>query len=127
MRKTQELSVIQKTHDLIVWYIPILHRLPKDFKFSLGKRVSERLYALLEGLIEARYNKDRVARLQALNTQLEILRHQARLLHEFELFDAKRLEYISRALNEIGVELGGWIKKEQKRLETSRQPVAADH
>jgi hypothetical protein len=117
----QQLSVIQKTHDLIAWYIPILHRLPKDYKFSLGMRVSDALYVLLEGLIEARYNKaERLQRLQHLNIKLEILRHQTRLLYQFGLFDDKRLGYANRALNEIGAELGGWIKREQNRRETPR-------
>ena len=27
-----ELPIIQKTHDLIQWYVPILNRLPRDHK-----------------------------------------------------------------------------------------------
>lgn len=120
MKHKTELSIIQKTHDLILWYIPQLNRLPRDYKFSLGTRVREQLYDLLEGLIRAKYNKDRLPQLKALNTELEILRHQTRLLHEFEQFNGRQLEFISRALNDIGAELGGWIKKEENRLETLR-------
>jgi hypothetical protein len=36
----EELPIIQKTYDLIKWYVPILNRLPKDHKFILGDRVS---------------------------------------------------------------------------------------
>ncbi len=32
----EELPIIQKTYDLIKWYVPILHRLPKTHKFTLG-------------------------------------------------------------------------------------------
>lgn len=112
--KTQELSIIQKTHDLIRWFVPLLNRLPRDFKFTLGARIHDQLYALLEGLIQAKYRRTRLVLLKELNVQLEILRHQTRLLHEFELFNAKRYEFVSKALNEIGMELGGWIRKEQK-------------
>jgi hypothetical protein len=28
--KEQELPIIQKTYDLILWYVPILNRLPRD-------------------------------------------------------------------------------------------------
>ena len=45
-----ELPIIQKTYDLLKWYIPILKRLPKNFRFSLGTRISERLYGVLETL-----------------------------------------------------------------------------
>jgi hypothetical protein len=50
----QELPIIQKTYDLIKWYIPILNRLPRDHRFALGDRMTKKLYDLLEGLIQAR-------------------------------------------------------------------------
>ena len=42
-----ELPIIQKTHDLIQWYVPILNRLPRDHKFLLGDRIVSGLYDLL--------------------------------------------------------------------------------
>ncbi len=33
-----ELPVIQKTYDFIQWYVPILNRLPRHHKFTLGAR-----------------------------------------------------------------------------------------
>ncbi len=50
----QELPIIQKTYDLIKWYIAILNRLPRDHRFALGDRMTKGLYDLLEGLIQAR-------------------------------------------------------------------------
>lgn len=112
----QELPIIQKTYDLIKWYIPILNRLPKDHRFALGDRIINKLYDLLEGLIEARYAKsDKLTRLQSLNTQLDILRYQTRLLYDFQLISTQRYKYINQQLNGIGIELGGWIKQQQKR------------
>jgi hypothetical protein len=58
-RPAKELSVIQKAHDLILWYVPLLNRLPRDQKFALGDRIISNLYALLEGLILARYARER--------------------------------------------------------------------
>ena len=46
-----ELSIIQKTYDLVKWYIPILNRLPRSHKFTLGERMITGLYEFLEGLI----------------------------------------------------------------------------
>ena len=112
----EELPIIQKTYDLIKWYIPILNRLPRNHRFALGDRMSDNLYDLLEGLIRARYAKsDKLARLQALNTQLDILRYQTRLLYDFELIATERYKYINQQLNGIGIELGGWIKQQQKQ------------
>jgi hypothetical protein len=56
-----ELPIIQKTHDLIQWYVPVLNRLPRDHKFMLGDRIITGLYDLLEGLIQACYANERVS------------------------------------------------------------------
>jgi len=39
-----ELPIIQMICDLILLYIPILNRLPRDHKFLLGDRLIGRLY-----------------------------------------------------------------------------------
>jgi hypothetical protein len=111
----KELSVIEKTHDCIKWYVPILERLPKTHKFTLSDRIVNRLYDLLEGLIEAKYSKNKLSLLKALNLHIDILLHQTRLLQEFELISVKRYEYASQLIKEIGLELGKWIKQQQER------------
>ena len=112
----KELPIIQKTYDLIKWYIPILNRLPKAHRFALGERIVNNLYDLLEELIRTRYAKsDKSSRLQSVNTQLDILRYQTRLLYDFQLISVQRYKYINQQLNDLGIELGGWIKQQQKR------------
>jgi len=46
-----DLSVIQRCYDLIVWFIPRLERLPRGYRFTLGDRIQNSLYGLLERLI----------------------------------------------------------------------------
>ena len=58
--KTNELPVIQKTYDLIKWYIPIINRLPRIHKFAIGDRITKFLYEMLEDLIIARYTRDKI-------------------------------------------------------------------
>jgi hypothetical protein len=53
-QKANELPIIQKAYDLILWYIPVLNRLHRDQKFGLGDRIVKGLYELHEGLILAR-------------------------------------------------------------------------
>ena len=71
-----ELPIIQKTYDLIKWYVPVLNRLPRTQRFQLGNRLTTTLYDLLEGLILARYQRDKLAQLQNLNSKLDVLRYQ---------------------------------------------------
>jgi hypothetical protein len=110
----EELPIIQKTYDLIKWIVPILARLPRTHRFTLGDRIIKELYDLLESLISARYAKTgRLPVLQGLNTRLQVLRYQCRLLMDFELVSLKRYEYMHRQINEIGQDLGGWIRQQQ--------------
>lgn len=111
----QDLPIIQRTYDLIKWYIPILNRLPRDHKFQLGNRIISGLYELLECLIVARYLSKKLDQLHSINSKLEVIRYQTRLLHDFDLLSLKRYAYIEQSINDIGIELGGWIKQQQKR------------
>jgi hypothetical protein len=110
-----ELPVIQRTYDFIKWYIPILNRLPRDHKYALGERITNQLYDLLEGLVNARYARQKLNLLETINNKLDLLRYQTRLLHDFDLISINRYEYISQEIAKIGTELGAWIKQ-QKRL-----------
>ena len=111
MSGIEELPIIQKTYDLIKWYVPILNRLPKQHRFNLGDRIIARLYDLLEGLLVAQYSKEKLQQLQNLNRSLTVLRYQTKLLLEFDLMSAQRYEYVSKLINSIGQDLGGWIKQ----------------
>ncbi|AVZ29545.1 hypothetical protein BMF81_00231 [Nodularia spumigena UHCC 0039] len=63
----EELPIIQKTYDLIKWYIPILTRLPRIHKFTLGDRMTNQLYDLLEGLLTARDRQEKLSVLEPLH------------------------------------------------------------
>jgi hypothetical protein len=110
-----ELPIIQKTYDLIRWYMPILNRLPRDYKYMLGDRMMNGMYDLLDGLVIAKYATDKLTILQSLNSKLDILRHQTRLLLDCDLIKAHRYEYAGQLINNIGTDLGAWIKQQNKR------------
>ena len=119
-----ELPVIQKTYDFLKWFVPILNKLPRDHKFLLGDRIIKELYALLEGLLKARYAKEKLTQLQSLNSELDVLRYQTRLLYDFELISLKRYQYINQQLQAIGIELGGWIKQQKQSPKNHYQEKA---
>jgi hypothetical protein len=111
----EELPIIQKTYDLIKWYVPILNKLPRNHRFLLGDRTIALLYDLLEGLIQARYSPHKRSQLEALNPSLDILRYQSRLMLDFHLMDVDRYEYVSQQMNAIGSDLGGWIRQQSQK------------
>lgn len=110
-----DLAIVNKTYELIKWYVPILNRLPKEHKFGIADRIINRLYDLLEGLAEARYDDDKLGKLKRLNAKIDILRIFTTLLFDFGLFNDKKLEHAGKEINDIGRDLGGWIKQ-QKNL-----------
>lgn len=112
---TTELPIIQKTYDLIKWYVPFLNRLPRTHGFQLGNRMIDSLYDLLESLILARYQRDKLPQLQAINSKLDVLRYQTRLLLDFEQLSHKRYQYVGQMINAIGTDLGSWMKQQQQK------------
>ena len=116
-KSSKDLPIIQKTYDLIVWYIPHLNRLPRDHRFMLGDRIITGLYDLLRELILARYEKEKLPRLESINGQLDQLRYQTRLLRDFDLLDLRRYQFVAEKIDEIGRNLGGWIGQ-QRSLES---------
>jgi len=114
MIEQKELPIIQKTYDLIQWYVPRLNKLPRDYKFMLGDRIQSGLYTLLEALIRARYTKDKVPILEGLNAELEVLRYQTRLCRDFNLLDVRRYEYVSILINAVGENLGAWLRQQRR-------------
>jgi len=110
-----ELPIIQQAYDLIKWYVPIVNRFPRDFKFTLGDRIQNVLHEVLQGLIRARYRKNKLELLESLNAELDILRYQTRLCLDFSLIDLARYEYVSGLMNGIGTNLGAWIKQQRKQ------------
>lgn len=108
-----DLPIIQKVYDLIKWYFPIINRLPRDVKYQLGDRIMLGLYDFLEQLIIARYSREKLEILEKLNARLDILRYQTRLLQELDLIKVKTYEYATAQMEDIGKDLGGWIKQQK--------------
>ena len=117
MKKSErkELPIVQKGYDFIKWYVPILNRLPRDHKFGLGERIVSGLYDILEGLVLARYARDKLEILQPLSGKLDLLTYQTRLLFDFKLIELRRYEYASSLLDELGRQLNGWISQQRSR------------
>jgi hypothetical protein len=62
---------------------------------------------------QARYAKSKLPKLESLNSRLDILRYQTRILFDFGLVDVDRYEHAGKQLNAIGSDLGGWMKQQR--------------
>ena len=88
MKRGEEMVVITKTYDLILWSCNHTGRFPRNHRFVLGERIERNLYDLLATLIEAKYSRQRQELLQDVNLKLEILRFQLRLAKDLECLKA---------------------------------------
>ena len=114
---TEKETIVTKMYDLIKYLIPIVNRFPRDFKYTLGDRISNLVLDLLERYVEAYYSGNRQAKMNLLiqnNLKLERLRFLIRLAHDYRLFSNQRFGYICAKTDEVGKMNGGWIKQLQK-------------
>ena len=81
----------------------------------LGERIENKLFCLLELLIEAQYSKDKANALKRANLEIEQMRYLFRLCHDLQLINLKTYELSSRYLMNIGAQVGGWIKQQASR------------
>ena len=110
MKKHEELVVITKTYDLILWSCNHTGRFPRQHRFVLGERLERSLYDLLETLIQAKYSRERTPLLNDANLKLEILRFQVRLAKALECLQVKSYAFAAKQIDEIGKLVGGWLR-----------------
>src|SRR5262245_65793837 len=75
-RDHEELVVITKTYDLILWSCHHTGKFPRNHRFVLGERIERNLYDLLETLIRAKYTRQRQELLDQANLLLQIRHFQ---------------------------------------------------
>ncbi len=111
---------IHDCHTLLAWLIPQLDHFPRSRRFTLGARLESGFLALLELLIEAAYTSQKTPTLHRANRQLAVNRHLWRLAWELKLINFKLYEHGARLIDELGQQIGGWIKFKTAPHETPR-------
>ena len=114
---TNEPQIITKTYDFLMYLIPQTSKFPRSQRYLLGERLETTACDALEILLEACYVQNKLALLQQANIKLEKIRYFNRLCKDLKLTNLHKYEVISKMVNDIGVQLGGWIKQ-QKRCQS---------
>src|SRR3954452_8773002 len=110
MKETEELTIITKTYDLILWSCNHKSKFPRNHRFVLGERMERNLYTLLETLIRAKYTKNRQRLLEDANLTLEVLRFPMRLAKDLQCLKVNSYGFAARSIDEIGRLVGGWLR-----------------
>lgn len=102
---------MQKAHDLAKELLPRAAKYPKDYKFSLGDRIVDHTLDILELLLQAAYVRNKMRLLDEANLKLERLRRLLRLSNELGPLSNKGYEYVSKMVDDLGRQIGGWRKQ----------------
>ena len=123
-RPTPGKALAEQTYQFVHWLMPLVERLPRAHKFTLGDRMTSRSLNLLEGVVESVYTKDRAAILRRAQLDIEQLQFLFRLCVDLQAISQRPYEYAARTLDGIGREIGGWQKAHY--AQTTRPSVRPD-
>jgi hypothetical protein len=90
-------------------------RFPRNYRGTLNQWVEDQLWGILDLLIEAAYTRHKLPLLEQSNLHLQKRRFLTRICKDRQCLSLDPYEYAARMINEIGTELGGWIKQQHAR------------
>lgn len=110
-KRPDDLPIIQKAYNTAIYLIPVLERMPRAHRFTLGDRIANAVYDFLELLTVARFTRDKLQMLKEANLLLERLRLLLRLAKDLKAVSIKSYGHATGMMEEVGAMLGGWIRK----------------
>jgi len=97
------------------WLFQKTESFPKKVRFSFTGRIDNLALDIFEGIVEARFSRQKKETLRRVDLSLEKLRVLLRMSHDLRYLDHKGYEHASRMINEAGRMVGGWRKSEERR------------
>ncbi len=110
MRDNVNYPVTHKAYQFAVWYLKKIETLPRHHRFTLGEKIQLSALELVLLLNETVYAKNKKEYLQKINRELEKLRILTRISADIGLLSAENKIYISEQINDIGIQVGGWLR-----------------
>ena len=98
---------MDEVHDAITQY-------PKAEKFSLGQETKNSMLTFYKLIVTAAKKYHKKTTLRDADVELFTLKNFIRMGHSRRYINTKRYERLSRAIEELGRMLGGWIKATEK-------------
>jgi hypothetical protein len=97
-------------YDFLRWLLEKTEKFPRKVRFSLSNRIDNLALDIVEGIIEARYSREKQDVLRRIDLDMEKLRVLLRMCHDLKHLDHKGYEFASKKINEAGRMVGGWRK-----------------
>ena len=113
MARYEHLPIFQKAYDLQIRINQYVNRMSKLYRYSHGEYLIKLGLNFLYLIVEANSMQNKYPLLSKADHQLEKIRIHCRLLHDLKSFTDHQYEVLAREIDEIGKQLGGWLKKER--------------
>ena len=110
-----EPRVVVCLYDLSLWLMKATNRYPKNWRITLGDRLDRVALDMLVLGQQATLRHEKRVLLQELSDDLESLRMLVRLSRDLGCLDLRRYEYAAKMMDEIGRQLGGWMKQQHRK------------
>ena len=104
-------------YDFTKWLLDKTEKFPRKVRFSFSNRIDNLSLDIIEGIIEARYSRNKKDILRRIDLNMEKLRVLLRMCHDLRHLDTKGYEFAARKINEAGKMVGGWRKQQESRVE----------
>lgn len=108
-----ELTIFMKWYELLKWTLNTTEKFPKKVRFTFSGRIDNLGLDVLEGIVEARYSKNKKEILKKINLDLEKMRILMRMCHDMKYISTRGYEHFSRSIDEVGRMNGGWLKQRE--------------
>lgn len=108
-------QVVTKVYDFLLYIIPQVAKFPKSQRYLLGERIENISFDILEYFLQAFYSQNKLPILKQINTKLDQARHYIRLSKDLKFINLHQYEVVSKMVNDIGVQLGGWIRQQKQK------------
>ncbi len=107
-----EMILLTRTYDLLLWLIPKSERFPKSYRYSVTQRMMDATLNFQETLYDAlsQSGTTRQKHLRMADAHLNKLRLYLRLAHHWQWLNDGQYRHVSEMVAEIGRLLGGWMK-----------------
>ena len=76
----------------------------------MGQQIEKTFLEILEGIIQANQEKNKLPYLKKISVELDKLRILIRLSKDLKFISIRQYKFAAEKINEIGKMLGGWIK-----------------
>ena len=101
----------QAAYDFVLALVSVIEAMPRAHRFTLGDRLVNLGYDLIEQLTITRYSRQKRDKLRRINLLLERLRVLLRLAVDLRAIPVKGYGRLGAMVNEVGRMAGGWSRK----------------